>query len=762
MRSSSILLIAALLTPYTSPGQPDGRKIYAAHCASCHGDRGQGVEEEYEDPLWGRKSVDALARYIHKSMPEDKEDTVVDGDARAVARYIHDAFYSPAAQARNRPPRVELLRLTNNQYRQSAADLIESFKRPQTIKAERGLRGRYFNVEKMNKEKEHVLERIDPAIDFDWGTGVPAEKINQKGFSIRWAGSLLAPHTGLYQFRVRTHNSALFLLNSFRGDDDKNAFIDAYVNSRNELHEKTGRKFLLGGRGYPLYLRYFTYQEKVASLRLEWKPPHGVWETIPNEHLMPEVIDTVTVVDAPFPPDDRSLGYERGAGISKEWQEATTYAAVDLVNHLITYLNIVSGLNEKERKDPAALRRYAHEFAARAFRRPLTPEQRRIFVDSRFDQQSDPHLALRHSMLLVLTSPRFLYPGLAENKGRPDSHTVASRLALTLWDGLPDKQLLQAAKADKLRTPQQISAQVRRMLPDRRTRQKMQGFFRYWLAIDEHEELRKDPKLYPGFDDRLVTDLRRSLERFVDDVVWSEASDYRQLLLDRHLFLNQRLASYYRTDAAPGSGFQKVALPADQRSGIFTHPFLLSLNSYHDNTSPIHRGVFLSRHVLGRLLNPPPEAVAFKNEEFDPSLTMREKVTELTRQESCMECHRVINPVGFSLENFDTVGRHRSQDNKKPVNTVSDYTNAKDETVRISSARDLANLAAASRTAHQSFITHLFHHFTKQSIDAYGPRTLESLHTKFTESGYNIRGLLVELTVLAASHQAEDKPLAAQ
>ncbi|MEC8943222.1 MAG: DUF1592 domain-containing protein, partial [Verrucomicrobiota bacterium] len=351
-----------------------------------------------------------------------------------------------------------------------------------TIKAERGLRGRYFNVEKMNKEKEHVLERIDPTIDFDWGTGVPAEKINQKGVSIRWAGSLLAPHTGLYQFRVRTHNSALFLLNSFRGDDEKSAFIDAYVNSRNELHEKTGRKFLLGGRGYPLYLRYFTYQEKVASLRLEWKPPHGVWETIPNEHLMPEVIDTVTVVDAPFPPDDRSLGYERGAGISKEWQEATTYAAVDLVNHLITYLNIVSGLNEKERKDPAALRRYAHEFAARAFRRPLTPEQRRIFVDSRFDQQPDPHLALRHSMLLVLTSPRFLYPGLAENKGRPDSYTVASRLALILWDGLPDKQLLQAAKQDKLRTPEQISAQVQRMLPDRRTRQKMQGFFRHWLA----------------------------------------------------------------------------------------------------------------------------------------------------------------------------------------------------------------------------------------------------------------------------------------
>ena len=761
MRSASLLLMAAFLAPWSSLGKPDGKKVYTAHCASCHGDKGQGVEDEHEEPLWGDKSVDSLTRYIHKSMPEDEEETVVDEDARAVAQYIYDEFYGPAAQARNRPPRVELLRLTNNQYRQSVADLIESFKRPQTITAERGLRGRYFNVEKMNKEKEHVIERIDPAIDFDWGSGVPAEKINQKGFSIRWSGSLLAPHTGLYQFRIKTHNSALFLLNSFRGDDDKNAFIDAYVSTRNELHEKTGRKFLLGGRGYPLYLRYFTYKEKIASLRLEWKPPHGVWEAIPNDYLMPEVVDTVTVVGARFPPDDRSLGYERGSDISREWQEATTYAAVDLVNHLITYLNIVSGLDGEERKDPAALRRYAHEFAARAFRRPLTPEQKRIFVDSRFDKQSDPHVALRHSMLLVLSSPRFLYPGLSENNGPPDDYTVALRLALTLWDGLPDKQLLHAAREGKLRTPQQISAQIRRMLPNRKTRRKMQGFFRQWLAMDEREDLRKDPDLYPGFDDHLVVDLRRSLEHFTDDVVWSESSDYRQLLLDKHLFLNERLASYYRTEALPGSGFQKVALPDDQRSGIFTHPFLLSLNAYHDNTSPIHRGVFLSRYVLGRLLKPPPEAIAFKDEQFDPSLTMREKVTKLTEQDTCMQCHRVINPVGFSLENFDAVGRSRSQDNRKPVNTVTDYIDEKDEKVHITSARDFATLAAGSKAAHRAFITHLFHHFTKQSINAYGPGTLESLRAKFTESGYNTQSLLIECTALAVSHQAEDKPLAA-
>ena len=194
----------------------------------------------------------------------------------------------------------------------------------------------------------------------------------------------------------------------------------------------------------------------------------------------------------------------------------------------------------------------------------------------------------------------------------------------------------------------------------------MRGFFHHWLAMDEREDLGKDPKLYPDFNQQIVADLRSSLERFVDDVVWSEGSDYRQLLLADYLYLNPRLADFYKASGPDQSGFVKVSLPKDQRAGIFTHPYLLSANAYHDNTSPIHRGVFLSRKVLGRLLKPPPEAVAFKNEEFDPSLTMREKVAQLTKKTSCMQCHRVINPIGFSLESFDAVGRFRTEDNKKP------------------------------------------------------------------------------------------------
>jgi hypothetical protein len=118
-----------------------------------------------------------------------------------------------------------------------------------------------------------------------------------------------------------------------------------------------------------------------------------------------------------------------------------------------------------------------------------------------------------------------------------------------------------------------------------------------------------------------------------------------------------------------------------------------------------------------------------------------------------MNCHRVINPIGFSLENFDAVGRFRTVDNNKPVNTVSDYVNYKEEKVRVQSAKDLATIAVGSEAAQWAFLTHLFHHFTKQSTAAYGPETLDQLRGKFVESGYNMAKLIVEITAATALHE---------
>jgi hypothetical protein len=134
---------------------------------------------------------------------------------------------------------------------------------------------------------------------------------------------------------------------------------------------------------------------------------------------------------------------------------------------------------------------------------------------------------------------------------------------------------------------------------------------------------------------------------------------------------------------------------------------------------------------------------------------MREKVTQLTGKESCMACHVVINPLGFSLENYDAVGRYRTKDNNKPVNAASDYPTPEGDTVRIRGPRDLAEYAVMSRDAQVGFVRQLFHHTVKQSTGAYGPQTLDRLHEEFLKSGCNIRELVEDIAQVTALHGLE-------
>jgi hypothetical protein len=370
--------------------------------------------------------------------------------------------------------------------------------------------------------------------------------------------------------------------------------------------------------------------------------------------------------------------------------------------------------------------------------------------------------SVKRSVLAVMTSPRFLYP---ESEGRQDSHATAARLALVLWDSLPDETLRKAANRGEVSTPEQIRAQARRMIQNPRAKAKLRGFFDHWLDAEAADDIAKDPKSYPGFDAEMVQDLRTSLNHFVDSVVWSDASDYRQLLLSDEIYLNAPLRRYYgveslgSTQRGAGGGatnslddaFVPVRFNPEQRAGVLTHPFLLSAHSYYRSSSPIHRGVFLTRKVLGRFLKPPPMAIEFMDDRFDPSLTMREKVTQLTEKPQCMACHATINPLGFSLEQFDAAGRFRLEDTRKPVNATSEYQTADGKTLTLRGPRDLARHAAESPDARRGFVRQLFQHTVQQAPDAYGVGSLQKLDLAFEHSGCNVRQLLVEIAVHTAT-----------
>jgi cytochrome c553 len=750
---------------------PLGQEIYARHCADCHGADGEGSQEHRIDPLHGERSLESLSRYIDRMMPEEEPELVKGDDARAVAAYIMDAFYGPEARQKHLPPpEIAFARLTNRQFRESVADLIGSFGEASPPAEGRGLHGRYYESEGMNKKKRLGFEREDQALDFEFGEGSPGDDISAEQFSIAWAGSLFAHATGWHEFRLSTPNGARLYLNgdtlegdSNRRDDSaarrQTALIDAWVSSGTEVREETARVFLLGGRSYPIRLDYFKYMEPRGMVRLEWKPPRGEWEILSAPSLSPAPARHVAVVGTSFPPDDASEGYERGTAVSKEWHEATTAAAIDVANQVVARLTRLTGTREGDDDRVAGLKAFTATLAERAFRRPLDEALHHRFVDAPFAGEITPDEAIKRAVIMILKSPRFLYPEIGPDK---DDFTVATRLALGIWDSIPDQPLLDAAKAGQLRHPAQVEEHAHRMMADPRAKAKLTDFFRNWLKLNAEGDLRKDTEQFPDFAPEIAADLRRSLELFVDHVVWSEASDFNELLQADYLFLNRRLAAFYGAPEPEGDGFERVTFDAVERAGVITHPYLLAKLAHHDVTSPIHRGVFLTRNILGGFLKPPPEAIAFDDHGHDPDLTTREKVARMTEAASCMTCHETINPLGFSLEQFDAVGRFRLRENERPIDPESDFLTLEGDLLRLRGPRDVAELAAGSASARLGFIRQLFQSVIKQAPAAYGHGTLTHLEDQFTESRQHIRKVFVQINVLTALHGVDANATASQ
>jgi hypothetical protein len=738
-----ILFMAALCCVFGSNGA-DGRAVYKKYCAECHGKNGEGVKGKYDEPLQGTKNLDRLAKYIDRKMPDGHPERLDAKQSEVVAKYIYDGFYSVEARAKKQPARVELAHLTNRQYVNTIADLIGTFSERDTkIGSEFGLDGSYYDARNFNGNKK-LYERVDREINFDYGSGGP-EKTTTNEFSIQWRGSLVADETGVYDIIVKTPNGTRLWLNA---REEENASIDAWVSSA-EMTEHHVLMRLIGGRAYPLRLDVFRFKDKTNGISLLWKPPHGPQQVIPARNLRTQRVAPTFVINTPFPADDSSVGYERGVGVSKEWDEATTQAALEVAAYVVKNLDRLADSKGAGTNRTLKIQGFCRRFVSVAFRRSLTEEEKRTFADNQFKKTPKIEEAVKRVVLLALKSPHFLYLDL---QPKADDYEIASRISYALWDSAPDDELLEAAGRGKLHTPEQVRAQAQRLLADNRARTKVYYFLQKWLDMDRGDDLSKDPKAYPEFTPEIAADLRASLKLFLENEVWSESSDYRRLLLADYMYVNARLAKFYGIKGEFTNDFVKVKLNPKERAGVITHPFLLSALSYAKQTSPIHRGVFLTRKIVGHALKPPPIAVAFNDAEFDPSLTMREKVSELTKNQNCQSCHSHINPLGFSLEHFDAVGKFREIDNGKKVNALAEYLTDEGKVVKLSGPRDVAEFAATNDDAHRAFIEQLFHHVIRQPALAYGPETLEVLRRSFTASKFNIRELLVEMIAITASH----------
>jgi len=759
----AVVLSAARAGPRAGAAEDHpGLVIYREHCLRCHGERGVGTTAVPE-PLVGDRSLNQLAAYIDEAMPEDDPTLVDAAAARSVADYIHGDFYSAVARDRNRPARPELMRLTARQHRTALADLVGGFRPPAPADdGRRGLVGDYFAT-RLPLPEGRVFQRLDPDVDFDFGVeGPDPERFRPGMFSIQWVGSLVPPETGRYEFVLQTPHAARLWINM---PATAPPLIDATVNSGgDDTHRAT--LFLLGGRPYPLRLDFAKANQGVAddrhppamaaSIRLSWIPPHGGQEVVPRRCLLPLPSPPVFVPQAGFPADDRSIGYERGTSVGPEWFAAATAAAAETAEHVITHLEDLSGAAHDAADVAPRLRDFAATFADRGFRRPLTADLYDLMIDRPFSEAPDPETALRRSILLVLSSPRFLYLDAVAD----DAFASAARLSFGLWDSLPDAALRAAAATGRLADPDERRRQAERMVDDWRTRAKVRDFLFSWLRIDLGPELVKDAAVHPAFSPEVAGDLRTSLGLFLEETVW-RSGDFRRLFTDDEVFVNGRLAPLYGASLPAEAPFRRLRLDAGARGGVLSHPYLMSVLSYPAATSPIHRGVFLARTILGNVLKPPAEAIAPLAPDRHPELTTRERVALQTSAVACQTCHTLINPLGFALEEFDEIGRLRGRERvggtERPIDAAGAYLPREGPEVAFRGARELAAYVATSRDAREAFVQAMFHAVVKQPVRAWGPETLSTLGDRFAETGFDIRRLLVDIMMVSVIPPSADE-----
>ncbi len=315
----------------------------------------------------------------------------------------------------------------------------------------------------------------------------------------------------------------------------------------------------------------------------------------------------------------------------------------------------------------------------RAWRRPVVDaDLERIlpfYRDARSDADFDAGIEAALSAILI--SREFLFR-VEQDPPEIVPHTpyrisdleLASRLSFFLWSSLPDDELLDVAERGELRRPAVLEQQTRRMLADPRSQSLVSNFAGQWLYLRNLDSITPDGRLFPDFDDNLRQALRRETE-FLFDEIKSEDRGVLELLKSDHAWLNERLAKHYGIPHVYGTRFRRVALEPDSpRGGLLGQGSLLTVTSYATRTSPVIRGKWILENLLGTPPPPPPTNVpALEDNTVSSALLVRERLALHRENAACASCHDVMDPVGFSLENFDAVGRWRTLEEGRPVDS---------------------------------------------------------------------------------------------
>ena len=640
----------------------DIRPLLEKYCWDCHGDgmdKGGLSLDAYEteaDLLKARKKWEGILFNIDNWLmpPADKEQPSAEERKRLV-RWIDDTVF-PVDPLNPDPGRVTIRRLNRVEYNNTARDLLGVDIRPADQFPDDDSGYGFDNIGDVLSMPPVLVERYLAAADTLLNAAIAAEttvvKVDaagltpeenigakQEGFVMLWSnGEAGFPHTfpatAAYRVRVRAHaeqagTEPTRLTVRVGGEDvgtfDVTAGADAPQEIEVRVRAEAGEKPVAAA-----FINDHTEEGKDRNLYVHEITIEGpVWDE-----------------ETPRPASHQRLfAQEAGA-------EGT----------------------------PAATRAILSAFASRAYRRPVRPEEldRLVALARRAQEAGESWTgSVKTAMKAVLISPFFLYriewqpdPHDAQKVADLSDFALASRLSYFLWSSMPDDRLLSLALRKELKP--NLAGEIKRMLADPKARELARTFGGQWLETRNLDIVRPNRKKF-GWDNELRQAMKMETEEFFHFLV-SENRSVLEFLSADYTFVNERLARHYGIEGVQGNDLQRVSLDTSRRRGLLTHGSVLTVTSDPTRTSPVKRGKWVLENLLGTPPPPPPPNVPTLEASRELHGTLRQRMEQHRANPACANCHAMLDPIGFGLENFDATGAWRDQDEGQPVESSGRLT----------------------------------------------------------------------------------------
>ena len=519
---------------------------------------------------------------------------------------------------------------------------------------------------------------------------------------------------------------------------------------------------------------------RLSSTQMSARPPEPLRRLTHRQYnnTVRDLLGDMTQPANRFPGEDFVNGYLNQAeaqGITPLLAEAYSHAAERLARAAFRF-------GDKQRLIPCApvgpadadcAREFVEDFGRRAFRRPLTEGETRAFADLLITESARRESFSAGAQLVVealLQAPDFLFLAELPDGGGNQSYQVASRLSYLLWNSLPDEELFRAAEAGELASRDQVAHQVRRMLDSPAARVASEEFLAQWLRFDRALGTVKDAVKYKEFTPQVAEAMTEETRRMFAHLVWNDL-DFRDFFRARYTFANSFLTALYDLPE-PSEPFARVDYPQTyDRAGVLGHGTFLAQTGKPDETSPTERGLFIREHFLCQQVPPPPPGVsaALPPLSFDGKpLTTRQVMVQMhTTDASCASCHRLVDPIGFGFEKFDTTGREREtltislrpnaqqrKQGKKPqihkLEIDSSGMIAGIPSSQFSTPAEAGEILAESPVCQRCVVKQYFRYAFSRHETGADEATIEGVFETFRDSGFRFRELIMSLAASPA------------